>query len=59
MKRILLADYFAIQNYSQMPEWLFNELERSYLSGVDHVLVSPLEHRFLVKYQNGSSNSNT
>ncbi len=48
MKRILLADYFLFKNYTTMPEWLFYELEKAFLQGHDHVLVSPLEYRFLI-----------
>jgi hypothetical protein len=59
MKRILLADYFYFKNYSQMPEWLFNELELAYLSGMDHVLVTPIEMRLLIKYTDGGTNSNS
>ncbi|MFS0489952.1 hypothetical protein [Leadbetterella byssophila] len=48
MKRILLTDYLLFKNYSFLPEWLFYELEKAFVNGFDHVLVSPLEYRFLI-----------
>ena len=44
MKRLLLTEfYYSKRFYSRLPGYLFDELERAFLAGFNHILVTKEE----------------